>query len=184
VDSLNPDDVVLFQDEASIQFSPTITRTWSLKGLQPEVFTSSSRLRQHLIGAVDPKIGKVHVAFSDNLKSEQFHHFLEGLLHRYKDSGKILMILDNARIHHALSLQPFLKVNEEKLELLYLPSYSPDLNPMEWFWKFLRKQVTHNTFFDTYKKFQRAITKFIRKFKRSSIEIQTRCNYEKLLMAG
>ena len=85
MDSLKPDDVVLFQDEASVQFSPTITRTWSLKGLQPEVFTSSSRLRQHLIGAVDPKAGRVHVAFSDSLKTEQFQHFLEGLLYRYKD---------------------------------------------------------------------------------------------------
>jgi transposase len=174
---------VVFQDEASVQFSPTIIRTWSLKGLQPEVFTSSSRLRQHLFGAVDPKVGRVHVAFSDTLKTEQFQHFLEGLLYRYKESGKIIMILDNARIHHALSLQPFLKANEDKLEFLYLPSYSPDLNPMEWFWKFLRKRVTHNTFFDSYKKFQRAISKFIRKFKRSSMEIQTRCSYEKLLMA-
>jgi len=183
VDSLKPDDVVLFQDEASVQFSPTITRTWSLKGLQPEVFTSSSRLRQHLFGAVDPKVGRVHVAFSDSLKTEQFKHFLEGLLYRYKDSGKILMILDNARIHQAKVLQLFLKANEEKLELLYLPPYSPDLNSMEWFWKFLRKQVTHNTFFDSYKKFQRALTKFIRKFIRTSMEIQTRCSYEKLLMA-
>ncbi len=183
MDSLKPDDVVLFQDEASVQFSPTITRTWSLKGLQPEVFTSSSRLRQNLIGAVDPKAGRVHVAFSDTLKTEQFQHFLEGLLYRYKDSGKILMILDNARIHQAKVLQLFLKANEEKLELLYLPPYSPDLNSMEWFWKFLRKQVTHNTFFDSYKKFQRALTKFIRKFIRTSMEIQTRCSYEKLLMA-
>jgi len=183
VGSLQSEDVILFQDEASVQFSPTITRTWSLKGLQPEVFTSSSRLRQHLFGAVDPKVGRVHVAFSDNLKTEQFQYFLEGLIYRYRDSGKILMILDNARIHHAKLLQSFLKTNENKLEFLYLPPYSPDLNPMEWFWKFLRKQVTHNTFFDTFKKFQRAIMKFVRKFKRSSMEIQTRCSYEKLLMS-
>jgi len=182
--SLQSNDVVLFQDEASVQFSPTITRTWSLKGQQPEVFTSSSRLRQHLIGAVDPKTGKVHVAFSDGLKTMQFQHFLEGLLYRYEEAGKILMVLDNARVHHAKALQPFLRAKEDKLELLFLPPYSPDLNPMEWFWKFLRKQVTHNTFFDTFKKFQGTIVKFVRKYKRSSIEIQTRCSYEKLLMSS
>lgn len=148
------------------------------------MFTSSSRLRQHLIGAVDPKRGKVHVAFSDGLKTEQFQHFLEGLLYRYKVDGKIVLILDNARVHHAKALQPFLLANEDKLELLFLPPYSPDLNPMEWFWKFLRKQVTHNTFFDEFIKFQRAIVKFIKKHKRSSLEIQTRCSYEKLLMSS
>ncbi len=182
MDSLGSNDVVLFQDEASIQFSPTITRTWSLKGQQPEVFTSSSRMRQYLIGAVDPGAGKVHIAFSDGLKIEQFQHFLEGLLYRYTDSGKILLILDNARIHHSKSLQPFLNDNKDKLELLFLPPYSRNLNPMEWFWKFLRKQVTHNTFFDQFKKFQGAIVKFVMKHKRSSSEIQSKCRYEKLLM--
>jgi len=183
VDSLRPDDVVLFQDEASIQFSPTITRTWSLKGQQPEVFTSSSRLRQHLIGAVDSTTGRVHVAFSAQLKTQQFQHFLEGLITRYKDAGKILLVLDNARVHRAKALQPFLEAHENKLELLCLPPYSPNLNPMEWFWKFLRKQVSHNTFFDTFKKFLRALAKFIAKFKRPSIEIRTRCSFEKLLMS-
>jgi transposase len=184
VGSLGPNDVVLFQDEASVQFSPTITRTWSLKGQQPEVFTSSSRLRQHLIGAVDPDAGKVHVAFSDGLKTEQFQHFLEGLLYRYANSGKILLVLDNARVHHSKALQHFLNDKKDKLELLFLPPYSPDLNPMEWFWKFLRKQVTHNTFFDQFKKFQGAIARFVMKYKRSSSEIQSRCSYEKLLMSS
>ena len=183
MDSLGPDDVVLFQDEASVQFSPTITRTWSLKGQQPEVFTSSSRLHQHLIGAVDSTAGRVHIAFSDELKTQQFQHFLEGLITRYKDEGKILLVLDNARVHRAKALQPFLKVHVDKLELLFLPPYSPNLNPMEWFWKFLRKEVTHNTFFDTFKKFLRALANFIAKFKKPSLEIRTRCSFEKLLMS-
>jgi len=42
---------------------------WSLKGYQPEVYTYGSRLRQHLIGAVDPIEGNTHIAFSDGLKT-------------------------------------------------------------------------------------------------------------------
>jgi len=156
---------------------------WSLKGQQPEIFTYGGRLRQHLTGAVDPLKGKVHVAFSDALKSQQFQHFLEGLLDRYKDAGKILLVLDNARTHHSKALEPFLEANKAKLELLFLPPYSPNLNLMEWFWKLLRKQVTHNTFFDTFKKFQRALVTFIRKFKFPSLELKTRCSFEKLLMS-
>jgi len=154
---------------------------WSLKGQQPEILTYGGRKRQHLIGVVEPLAGKIHVALSDTLKASHFQHFLEGLLARYKNSGKILLILDNARAHHSKELKPFLEANNDKLVLLFLPPYSPDLNPMEWFWKFLRKQVTHNTFFDTFKKFQRALIKFIRKFKLSSIEIKTRCSFAKLI---
>ncbi|KKN07755.1 hypothetical protein LCGC14_1063680, partial [marine sediment metagenome] len=107
---------------------------WSLKGQQPEVLTYGGRLRQQLIGAVDPLAGKVHVAFSDTLKAPQFQQFLEGLLARYNNSEKILLILDNARAHHSKVLEPFLEDNKDRLELLFLPPYSPDLNPMEWFW--------------------------------------------------
>ncbi|MHA1492239.1 MAG: IS630 family transposase, partial [Promethearchaeota archaeon] len=176
--------IILFQDEASIQFSPTITRMWSLKGHQPEILTFGGRKRQHLIGAVEPLAGRVHVPLSEAMKAKQFEHFLEGLLARYKDAGKILLILDNARAHHSKELEPFLKANEEKLELMFLPPYSPDMNPMEWFWKFLRKEVTHNTFFDTFKEFQRAMIKFIIKFKLPSQEIKTRCSFSKIFSSS
>ncbi|MFW9872827.1 MAG: IS630 family transposase [Candidatus Thorarchaeota archaeon] len=156
-------------------------RMWSLKGQQPEVFTYGGRLRQQLIGAINSLAGKVHVAFSDTVKASQFQYFLEGLLARYNSFGKILLILDNARAHHSKELEPLLEANKDRLEFLFLPPYSPDLNPMEWFWKFLRKHVTHNTFFDTFKKIQRALIKFIRKFKLSLLEIQTRCSITKLI---
>ncbi|MFX1257733.1 MAG: transposase [Promethearchaeota archaeon] len=73
------------------------------------------------------------------LKTEQFRHFLEGLLFRYKDSGKILLVLDNDRTLHLKELEPFLEAKRDTLELFFLPPYSPDLNPIERFWKFLRK---------------------------------------------
>jgi len=154
---------------------------WALKGLQPEIATYGGRLRQPLIGAVEPLAGRVHVAFSKTLKTQQFQDFLDGLIVRYKDAGKILMVLDNARAHHSKELEPFLEVHKDKLQLLFLPPYSPELNPMEWFWKFLRKQVSHNTFFDTFKNFQRALIKFIRKFTLSSLEIKSRCSFSKLI---
>lgn len=156
---------------------------WSLIGQQPEIFTYGGRKRQHLIGAVDPLGGKVHIASSDGLKALQFQHFLEGLLIRHPEAKKLIIVLDNARAHHSKELEPFLEANKNRLELLFLPPYSPDLNPMEWFWKFLRKRVTHNTFFGTFKEFQCALIKFILKFKLPSPVIQTTCSYSKLYSA-
>jgi transposase len=157
---------------------------WALKGHQPEILTYGGRKRQHLIGAVEPLAGRVHIAFSEAMKAKQFEHFLEGLLTRYKGAGKILLILDNARAHLSKELEPFLKANEKKLELMFLPPYSPDMNPMEWFWKFLRKKVTHNTFFGTFKEFQRAMIKFIIKYKLPSQEIKTRCSFSKIFSSS
>ena len=55
------------------------------------------------------------------------HNFLKKVLAQYPE-GKIVMILDNARIHHAKLLKPFLDENKDRLELMFLPAYSPELN--------------------------------------------------------
>ena len=153
---------------------------WSLKGNQPEIYTYGGRKRQHLVGAVDPVEGDLHMAFSDTLKAQEFQHDLDGLLARYLHSKKLIIVLDNARTHHSKELEPFLETNKDRLEFVFLPPYSPDLNPIEWFWKFLQKMITHNTFFGIFKEFQRVLIKFIVKHKTSLPEIKTRCSYAKL----
>jgi len=127
--------------------------------------------------------GKIHVVFSDTLKVEQFQHFLEGFLTRCPNTGKILLFLDNVRALHSKDLKPFFELHKDKLELVFLPHCSPDLNPMEWFWKFMPKQVSHNNFFSSFKKFQRVLIKFIRNFKLSSQEIKSLCCFAKLFNA-
>jgi len=69
---------------------------WSLKGQQPKIYTHGGRKRQPLIGAVDPIRGNLHVALTDGLKTEQFQHFLEGLLqgiHILKDLSSFWITL-------------------------------------------------------------------------------------------
>lgn len=56
------------------------------------------------------------------------------------------MVLDNVRYHHAKKLQLFLENHKERIELIFLPPYSPDLNPMERIWWYMRKKITHNRF--------------------------------------
>ena len=135
--NLDPNDLIVFLDETRILFSSTITRMWSLNGQQPKIYTHDGRKRQPLIGAVDPIGSNLHVSLTDGLKAEQFQHFLEGLLARYPASKKLVIVLDNTRVHHAKQLAPFLERNEDRLELSYLLPYFPDLNPMEWCLKFM-----------------------------------------------
>ncbi|PEF60361.1 transposase [Bacillus cereus] len=53
--------------------------------------------------------------------------------------NNIVMILDNARIHHTKLVKPFLKKNNQRLTFVFLPPYSPDLNLLERIWKALKK---------------------------------------------
>ena len=56
------------------------------------------------------------------------------------------MILDNAKIHHAKLLQNFLDKNKGRLELMFLPPYSPNLNKIEELWGWLKDSVINNVF--------------------------------------
>ncbi|MEN1985978.1 transposase [Paenibacillus hubeiensis] len=66
---------------------------------------------------------------------------------RLKSSSKIALILDNSRIHHATELQPFLK-KHLRMQLVFLLSYSPHLNPVERLWLWLKADEVNNVFFD------------------------------------
>jgi putative transposase len=54
------------------------------------------------------------------------------------------MVLDNVRFHHAKRLLPILEKYRQRIELVFLPPYSPDLNPIERVWWLMRKTITHN----------------------------------------
>ena len=71
------------------------------------------------------------------------------------------MILDNARIHHAQLLQGFLEENRERLELVFLPPYSPNLNKIEELWGWMKDSVIINVFFHSRQEIRAAVQKFI-----------------------
>lgn len=71
------------------------------------------------------------------------------------------MILDNARIHHAKLIQPFLEENRHRLELVFLPPYSPELNLVEGLWKWLKETIINNVFYSKVQEIKINVRKFI-----------------------
>lgn len=84
------------------------------------------------------------------------------MLERYP-TGKIVMILDNARIHHAKLIQPFLKEHEDRLELVFLPPYSAQLNLIEGLWKWLKSDVIYNVFYSSVQEIRKNVQAFIQR---------------------
>jgi putative transposase len=72
------------------------------------------------------------------------------------------VVVDNYRIHFAKPVQAFLQAHQDEIELVCLPTYSPKLNPVERFWKHLRRKVTHNHLFQTMEQLMEAVSSFFR----------------------
>lgn len=128
-----------------------ISYKWSEKGIQPLIQQKQrKRERLTLFGAVNPISGEVIVQQAERGNAKTFKKYLKKVLRHYKNiKGKIHMILDNVRFHHAKALKPFLDKHKNKLELMFLPAYSPDFNPIERVWWYMRKKITNNRYVDT-----------------------------------
>jgi transposase len=77
---------------------------------------------------------------------------------------KVVMVVDNVRYHHAKRLKSILERYKHKIELVYFPPYSPDLNPIERIWWYMRKRITHNRSIESIETRLEYFNKFIEQF--------------------
>ena len=105
-------------------------RSYAPKGKTPAIRLNAKRERINLISSITNQ-GKVRFMIYDKTMNAQvFIKFLGRLI---KDAGrKIYLILDNLRVHHSYVVKDWVEQHRSKIELFFLPSYSPELNPDEY----------------------------------------------------
>jgi transposase len=148
---MHQDTVVLFEDEFSLSNTATLSHTWAPVGEQPVIpCKQAKRERVTGFGSINPLTGRLTVNFADKGNYLSFKKHLKKLLYLYRDKAKIIVYVDNVRFHHAKLLKKFL-ADHPRMELRYLPAYSPDLNPVERVWWYMRKSITHNRYLSSLK---------------------------------
>lgn len=169
---------VFYQDECHFKLTLSIIRAWFLTGQVPEIKSPVDRYKVSIFGAMG-KNGQLIILQNEMFNAETFRLFLEKLLREaevgLKKDGtrkKILLVLDNAKYHHAKILQEWLTEVSDVLELFFLPPYSPDLNAIERLWKKTRREVTHNRFFPTIEKLRFDLKMYWDNFNTPNLELQ------------
>ena len=137
-----------------------LANTWFPKGQQRVIPTFGKHHGVKLIGILDYESGDVFCTEQEQYDAQVFLSFLESVVARYPGE-RVVMILDNARIHHAKLLQPFLEEHTNTLQLLFLPPYSPQLNLIEELWGWLKKSVIYNVFYSSVSEIRAAVQTFI-----------------------
>ncbi len=136
-----------------------IQKTWFAKGQQRIIPTYGKHEGVKLVGFLNYETGEVYVEEHKSYDAEVFKHFLCQVLKKYPE-GDIVMILDNAKIHHAKLLADLLATNP-RLHLDFLPPYSPNLNKIEEFWGWLKSTVINNVFFHSREEIRGAVNSFV-----------------------
>ena len=137
-----------------------LQKTWFSKGKQRIIPTYGKHEGVKLLGILNYETGHIYCEEDDKYNAEVFLKFLQNVIKQYT-TGKIVMILDNSRIHHAKLLKPFLEENGHRLSLVFLPPYSPRLNLIEGLWKWLKSEVINNVFYASVKEIRDAVRGFI-----------------------
>lgn len=137
---------LFFGDEASFALWGSLSYTWGRRGHQPHVPTSGLRKGYKVFGAIEFFSGRlIYQGTEARFQSDSYQSFLRYLLSQV--AGPILLIQDGARYHTSKATREFLEQHKERLTVYQLPSYSPDYNPIEYLWKKVKTQATHNRYF-------------------------------------
>ncbi len=137
-----------YADEFNLSWHPTLRAMWSPKGQQVMIPTPAQPKKQYGLGAVNYHTGEMLVHIRRRKRRRETAELLEALLDRHP-SGIVYVAWDNASTHQDDAVEAVVRGAAGRLVLLYLPTYSPWLNPIEMLWRHFRREVTHCELFET-----------------------------------
>jgi transposase len=117
--------------------------------VDPILLHEPTRKSVAVFGAVRPADGCLLTQRSESFNAGTFLSFLQRLVRHRRRGQRMVVVVDNARWHHARLLNPWLKEHRKTIQLDFLPPYSPELNSIERVWKLTRRICTHNRYFAT-----------------------------------
>ena len=145
--------LVLFVDAAHFVYGPFLGFVWCLVRLL--VPASAGRKRYSVLGALDVVSRRlIRVSTTGGVNADSVSALMRAVADA-RPGRPVTLVLDNARYQHTPAVKALAK--SLRIELLYLPAYSPNLNRIERLWRFVKKEVLASRYRPTFAAFQGAI---------------------------
>ena len=149
-------------DETTVGLIYPILKCWMKKGQQKTLpMFTGTRKYQHLAGALNWRAGTIHCQALGGLNSSAVITYFEWLFTEVYPTQTVVLVIDNASFHHSYEVQATLALFEDRVLTLWLPPYSPDMNPIERFWKHLKANVCANKLYQSVEQLLTSIFEFI-----------------------
>ena len=129
--------MLYFQDESGVSLIPVLGKTWAKKGQTPKIKVTGNKGGLCVTSAISPAGRMVFRIENHTICAEDHIDFLKQIM-KHHPHRKIIVIEDNAPPHIASKVKDFVRDNKNKIAIYHIPSYSPDLNPDEKVWKYLK----------------------------------------------
>ena len=152
------EDPIVFIDAVHPTMATKISYGWIKKGIDKLIETIASRTRVNVVGAIELKTMNVVSNFVETVNSQTILGFFDQLQQAYPRAKTIHVILDQSGYHRSQAVKE--GAGLRNIELHFLPTYSPNLNPIERLWKVMNEQVRNNVVFESAKAFRQALSDF------------------------
>ena len=162
--------LIMFGDEASFPQWGSLSYTWAKHGEQPIVKTSGKRKAYKVFGLIDYFSGRFfYQGIEGRFTSESYQAFLTMVLRQTRKH--IFLIQDGAKYHTSQATQKFFAAHRQRLTVYQLPTYSPDYNPIEYLWRNVKKEATHNKYFAAFEHLINSVDKTLAAFTERAEEV-------------
>ncbi len=172
------DEVHYFVDAVHPTLNSEASYGWIEKGEEYQIQSNSGRTRANILGALNANdvtdiISKEYKTINSQWASE----FLVEIGKRNPEAKKIVIFSDNAGYFKKAEKDGLIR--DERIEIVWLPTYSPNLNLIERLWKYLKKKVLKNKYYGTAKGFREKIREFFENIKDYKTELESllTCNF-------
>lgn len=163
---------VMWMDEARIGQQGTLTNTWAPRGSRPTAVKQTRYEWVYLYAAVEPATGFSSALVAPHVNTGTMNAFLRVLSSEVDPGDVVVLIMDQAGWHKAKALEV-----PANIVILYLPPYSPELNPVERLWAYLRSHYLSNRAYDDYDHLRDAATTAYRSLTPDILMSVCRCPY-------
>jgi len=162
---------IFFLDQGRFGLMPCTGRIWYRKGMRATALVKPGYSNFYLYAAVNPFTGEAFTLQLPMANTEMMNLYLAALRKAYPQRP-LLLVLDRAGWHRSKRLEV-----PEGIDLEHLPSYSPELNPVEKLWQWLRREVCRNRIFETLDDLEEALFAAWQQFTPSFFSSLCRCSY-------
>ena len=154
------DEVILFGDGVHPTHNLHKTKAWIKKGEEKQVKTNTGRGRLNINGAFNLETMGVTTHFSETINAQETMKLFDKIQLEYQYKRTIYLIIDNATYYKNKDVTAYLKKPNCRIKLIFLPSYSPNLNFIERLWKYMKKYIIGVKYREKFKEFEEDIHYF------------------------
>src|SRR3989338_3029943 len=171
-ENLKPQDRIYFLDASHPHHNNKSSYGWIPKGEERWIKTNTGRKRLNINGALSIEDLNIITRLEETINADAMVLMIKNI-EEHQPEGEIYLILDNARYNHAIKVKEYVE-QSGRIHLVFLPSYSPNLNIIERLWLFFHQKILYDKYYETFPEFKETVLSFFQNINIYRKELKSR----------